>query len=266
MILFFLFLFAEIDVIISLFCFKFINSSVLESTHTHRDEPCQVIHDIAWEWVTIKPLNPFFFHSFCICFVSVVLYSKYIYPKIFRMHESNFFPIIWGYNKAWFLKNFTAYTSITILSFFKFSSESINLTILPFWSQFVYQKDSCKVVIKYKSESIVFHVWIPFQWINYQGKILCVFCLLFSSTKSNGAGGRVRTGTSKGWSLSALAHLSYPRIHNEYRNSFMISNFSRQYIRISFSLPARVSFLNWHQQWFWDQWRQLHRVLLRQNW
>ena len=26
-----------------------------------------------------------------------------------------------------------------------------------------------------------------------------------------GAGGRVRTGTSKGWSLSALAHLSYPR-------------------------------------------------------
>ena len=28
-----------------------------------------------------------------------------------------------------------------------------------------------------------------------------------------GAGGQVRTGTSKGWSLSALAHLSYPRTH-----------------------------------------------------
>ena len=28
-----------------------------------------------------------------------------------------------------------------------------------------------------------------------------------------GAGGQVRTGTSKGWSLSALTHLSYPRTH-----------------------------------------------------
>lgn len=44
-----------------------------------------------------------------------------------------------------------------------------------------------------------------------------------------GAGGRVRTGTSKGWSLSALAHLSYPRTtppnKGEYRKYFMISNF-----------------------------------------
>lgn len=44
-----------------------------------------------------------------------------------------------------------------------------------------------------------------------------------------GAGGRVRTGTSKGWSLSALAHLSYPRTtppnKGEYRKYFMISNY-----------------------------------------
>ena len=87
---------------------------------------------------------------------------------------------------------------------------------------------------------------------------------------SNGAGGRVRTGTSKGWSLSALAHLSYPRTtppnKGEYRKYFMISNFSPQYTQISSSQPARVSFLNWHQSWFWDQWRRLHRAWLHQNW
>ena len=85
-----------------------------------------------------------------------------------------------------------------------------------------------------------------------------------------GAGGRVRTGTSKGWSLSALAHLSYPRTtppnKGEYRKYFMISNFSPRYTRISSFRPARASFLHSPESSSLDQWRRLHLVLHHWNW
>lgn len=103
----------------------------------------------------------------------------------------------------------------------------------------------------------------------WQGGALANWAMSASLSRI-GAGGQVRTGTSKGWSLSALAHLSYPRTtppnKGEYRKYFMISNFSPRYTQTSSSPPEWVFsfYLPWPS--FSDRSQQLHPLLHHWNW